>query len=211
MNTTSKITNWQVPCPMPNPVPADDFHRLGELLAGRRPRHVAATSDQREAAVAAVLTPSAAGAPDLLLIKRAEHPGDPWSGQIALPGGRRDPADRDLLATAIRETHEETGISLPPASLLGQLDDLSPVSRHLPQLVVRPYVFYLPTKPEVIPSEEVALHLWMGCDALLAHRSEESLIIRGESWRVTGYRIGPHFIWGMTERILSPFLELAFG
>lgn len=195
---------------MPKRVPADDFRRLGELLAGHRPRQVSATPDQREAAVAAVLTPNPAGAPDLLLIKRAEHPGDPWSGQIALPGGRRDPGDANLLATAVRETDEETGIALPPASCLGQLDDLSPVSRHLPQLVVRPYVFYLPIKPKVIPSDEVALHLWVGCDVLLAHRSEESLVIRGETWRVTGYRVGPHFIWGMTERILSPFLELAF-
>jgi 8-oxo-dGTP pyrophosphatase MutT (NUDIX family) len=195
---------------MPKRLPTDDFHRLNELLAGLNPRQVQATPDQREAAVAVVLTPNDAGAPDLLLIKRAEHPGDPWSGQIALPGGRRDPTDPDLLATALRETHEETGVSLPPESRLGQLDDLSPVSRHIPQLVVRPYVFYLPTRPEVIPSDEVALHLWVGCDVLLAHRSEESLVIRGESWRVAGYRVGPHFIWGMTERILSPFLQLAF-
>lgn len=164
--------------------------------------------DQREAAVAVVLVPGAGGSLDLLLIKRAEHEGDPWSGQIALPGGRRDAQDPDLLTTAIRETDEETGVRLLPGSRVGQLDDLSPVSRHLPQLVVRPYVFYLPTKPAVTPSDEVALHLWVSCDALVAHRSEETLIIRGEPWRVPGYRVGPHFLWGMTERILSPFLEL---
>jgi 8-oxo-dGTP pyrophosphatase MutT (NUDIX family) len=191
-------------------VPADDFRRLSDVLAGLRPRQVTAAPDQREAAVAVVLTPGAAGALELLLIKRAEHPGDPWSGQIALPGGRRDATDRDLFATVLRETREETGVSLPPSSCLGQLDDLSPVSPHLPQLVVRPYVFYLPTGPKVIPSDEVALHLWVGCDVLLAQRSEESLIIRGERWRVMGYRVGPHFVWGMTERILTPFLELAF-
>jgi 8-oxo-dGTP pyrophosphatase MutT (NUDIX family) len=196
---------------MRNRLPADDFRRVSELLAGRQPRQVVVAPHQREAAVAAVLAPGDRAPLDLLLIKRAEHPGDPWSGQIALPGGRRDAADPDLFATVLRETREETGVSLPASSCLGQLDDLSPVSPHLPQLVVRPYVFYLATKPKVIPSDEVALHLWVACDALLAHRTEESVVVRGASWRVPGYRVGPHFIWGMTERILTPFLELAFG
>jgi 8-oxo-dGTP pyrophosphatase MutT (NUDIX family) len=193
---------------VPNRVPADDFRRLTERLARLKTSQVTPGPDQREAAVAVVLVPAGAGSIHVLLIKRAEHPGDPWSGQIALPGGRRDPQDPDLLTTAIRETYEETGVRLSPASRVGQLDDLSPVSRHLPQLVVRPYVFYLRTEPKVIPSDEVALHLWVGCDVLLAHRCEEVLSIRGEQRGVPGYRIGPHFIWGMTERILSPFLEL---
>jgi 8-oxo-dGTP pyrophosphatase MutT (NUDIX family) len=190
--------------------PPDDFRRLRELLVRRQPRQVSVSPSQREAAVAVVLAPGGQTAPDLLLIKRADHPNDPWSGQIALPGGRRDAADRDLFGTVVRETREETGVSLPESSCVGQLDDLSPVSPHLPQIVVRPYVFYLRNRPEVIPSEEVALHLWVTCDALLAHRSEESLTIRGQPWQVAGYRVGAHFIWGMTERILTPFLELAF-
>jgi 8-oxo-dGTP pyrophosphatase MutT (NUDIX family) len=188
-------------------VPSDDFRRLVERLSRLKPRQVAPAPDQREAAVAVVLVSGTDGSWDLLLIKRAEQEGDPWSGQIALPGGRRDPEDTDLMTTAIRETEEETGVRLPPASCVGQLDDLSPVSRHLPQLVVRPYVFYLPTRPIVTQSDEVARHLWVSCDALLARRTEETLIIRGEPWRVPGYRVGEDFLWGMTERILSPLLD----
>ncbi|HET9512400.1 MAG TPA: NUDIX domain-containing protein, partial [Gemmatimonadales bacterium] len=53
----------------------------------------------------------------LLLIRRADRDGDPWSGQLGLPGGRKSPADADLLSTAIRETFEEVGIDLPPSHL----------------------------------------------------------------------------------------------
>ena len=59
---------------------------------------------------------------ELLLIKRARDPRDPWSGHMALPGGRRDAADPDLASTAVRETLEETGVELtrdPPTTPLG--------------------------------------------------------------------------------------------
>ena len=64
---------------------------------------------------------------DLLLIKRARSERDPWSGHMALPGGRRDPEDRDLEATASRETLEETGLDLAGVGTpLGRLDLLTP-------------------------------------------------------------------------------------
>lgn len=149
-----------------------------------------------------------AGPPELLFIRRAEVAGDPWSGQMAFPGGRRDPHDPTLLETALRETAEETGIAIAPDALLGELDDLSPVSPHLPQLVVRPFVFCLEARPQVSPSEEVSLHLWVRRDDLLAARTTATLTILGTPREMPGYRVGPHFIWGMTERILTPFLDL---
>ncbi len=78
------------------------------------------------AAVALILyegTGGGGGGVEGLFIKRAQQAGDPWSGQIALPGGRREPADADLLATAVRETREETGIELTGVEQLGALDD----------------------------------------------------------------------------------------
>jgi 8-oxo-dGTP pyrophosphatase MutT (NUDIX family) len=158
--------------------------------------------------VALVLAPLEDRRPAVLFIKRAEHPQDPWSGQIALPGGRRDETDPDLLATAVRETEEETGLRLSSADLVGELDDLRPVSPHLPPLVVRPFVFSIPTVPPARPSSEVALHLWVPLDALRGHRTQETVQVKGLSLDVPGYRVGPHFIWGMTERIITPFLSL---
>src|SRR5688572_27389789 len=75
------------------------------------------------AAVAIIIAPD----PDaILLIRRAERAGDPWSGHMALPGGRREPGDLDLLATAIRETSEEVGIRLGSEQLVGTLEDVVP-------------------------------------------------------------------------------------
>jgi 8-oxo-dGTP pyrophosphatase MutT (NUDIX family) len=187
------------------------FDRIRSRLAVARPHQVAPTAGQSQAAVAVVLVPGNPAGFDILFIKRAEYAGDPWSGHLALPGGRRHGADPDLLFTAGRETREEVGIGLSAGVLLGELDDLSPVSPHLPQIIVRPFVFGLPDRPEVIPSAEVALHVWVPRDVLAAAATTETLDLLGQARMVRGYRVGPHFIWGMTERIILSFLDLIEG
>ncbi|MGH7644285.1 MAG: NUDIX hydrolase, partial [Gemmatimonadales bacterium] len=109
--------------------------RVRWALAAHVPR-VEDAPEAQPAAVALALLEGSTGL-ELLLIKRAEREGDPWSGQIALPGGRRDPQDPDLLATALRETLEETGLDLAGAERLGTLDDLYPRTPVLPPVVVR--------------------------------------------------------------------------
>jgi 8-oxo-dGTP pyrophosphatase MutT (NUDIX family) len=185
-----------------------DPPRLRAALSARVPRRVPVVPPLREAAVALVLVPHEDDAA-LLFIKRAEHQLDPWSGQIALPGGRRDPQDSNLQATAIRETAEETSIRLPPEDALGELDDLSPVSPHLPPLIVRPFVFALAAEPPVRRSAEVADHLWVPLPQLRDHLHEERVTIRDRTLLVPAYRVGHHVIWGMTERIVTPFLQIA--
>jgi len=185
-----------------------DTPSLRALLATRAPERVAIEPPLRGAAVALVLAPDPEGRPALLFIKRAEHPTDPWSGQMALPGGRQDDADADLLSTATRETREETGLVLGADALVGELDDLSPVSPHLPPLVVRPFVFAIGAIPELHVSGEVALSLWIPIPILEESRMQESVQVRIGQLHVPGYRVGPHFIWGMTERIITPFIAL---
>jgi len=180
--------------------------RLAGVLAGYTPSTVDDLSLAR-AAVGVLLVPD----PDsILLIRRAERAGDPWSGQMGLPGGRNSPGDFDLLQTAIRETREEVGIELTPADLVGALDDVAPRSPHLPPLMVRPFVFCLPQRPPVIPNIEVAEHLWVELAALLHPDTYRPVTIRfGSAAReFAAYHVGPIPVWGMTERILAPLVAL---
>lgn len=180
--------------------------RLAAALSGRTARTVEDPALAR-AAVGVLFAPD----PDsLLLIRRAERPGDPWSGQMGLPGGRSGAGDLDLLQTAIRETREEVGIDLSPAELIGALDDVAPRSPHLPPLMVRPFVFLLPRRPVVIPNAEVAAHLWVELEALLQPDAYRPVTIQlGTAAReFPAYHVSPIPVWGMTERILAPLVAL---
>ena len=86
--------------------------KLRSSLGERRPLEADDEAGVRRAAVALIFHAGEEGSPELLFIKRAEYPGDPWSGQIAFPGGREERGDASLRETAIRETREETGIDL---------------------------------------------------------------------------------------------------
>ena len=144
---------------------------------------------------------------DLLIIKRSEHPEDPWSGHMALPGGGREEGDADLLATAKRETQEETGIDLSSAALLGELDDLVPGSRSLPPVIVRPFVFGVPGRPTIAPNDEVAGHLWLGLKRLKEISGIAEVVIGGKRARVDAFLTGTPPVWGMTHRILSGLID----
>jgi len=179
-----------------------------EFLARHRPQRIV-EPDAIQAAVAVVLATHPSGDPELLLIKRAEREGDPWSGQMALPGGRREALDADLSQTVRRETLEETGINLNGHQLLGELDDLHPKSKFLPPIVVRPFVFGVADRPDVTASDEVTLCLWVPLSQLRASSQRSQVVVRGVALDVPSYVLGPHVIWGMTERILKPIIELS--
>jgi 8-oxo-dGTP pyrophosphatase MutT (NUDIX family) len=128
---------------------------------------------------------------------------------MALPGGRREPGDKSLLQTSCRETYEETGVVLPEQTLLGELDDLHPRTPVLPPIVVRPFVFGLKDRPAVRTNEEVTLHLWAPLESLSAGATTSRVEIRGRSLEVPSYVLGSYVIWGITERILKPIIDLA--
>ena len=169
--------------------------------------------DVRRAAVALVLREAAEGV-ELLFIRRAIFPGDPWSGQVAFPGGRHEPGDESLVQTAIRETHEELSIDLAAdARLIGSLDDLHPRTPVLPPIVVRPFVFGAHGNLTLALSPEVADAFWVPIPVLGApETSAESVVeVRGMPIRVPSFRHGDHVIWGMTERMLRQFLEVVLS
>lgn len=162
------------------------------------------------AAVAVILHDGPDGI-EVLFIHRAVRAGDVWSGQIAFPGGRREPSDADLRATAIRETHEEVGVDLTDAERLGVLDDLYPRTPVLPPVVVRPFVFALTAPPPIVVDAEVQHAFWVSFRALLAPGVLGEIVVDrpGIPRRVfPAYTVGEHTIWGMSERILTPLISL---
>lgn len=186
----------------------DPFLPLHRRLRGRRPRRVAAPAHARTS-VAVVLAGRSLRDLEVLLIERVRSPRDPWSGHVSFPGGRRDPADRDRLATALRETREEAGLELGRADLLGSLDDLKPRTPTYPELAVRPFVFGLARKPKAVPGPEAARCFWVKLRSLPARACEADFLIAGQKRRLPGYRVGRHVVWGITYRVLTSLLKVS--
>jgi 8-oxo-dGTP pyrophosphatase MutT (NUDIX family) len=152
---------------------------------------------------------------EVLLIKRAEQEADPWSGHMALPGGRRDNDDVDLLHTAVRETEEEVGVAISrDMQLLGALDEVSPRNPRLPPIIIAPFAFAVPvdTTP-VIDTKEVEAAIWVPLSALRdeSARSEILITLEGGSRSFPSLKYGDYVIWGLTHRILLQFLEITRG
>lgn len=149
---------------------------------------------------------------ELLLIKRAQSERDPWSGHMALPGGRRDESDADLLRTAVRETLEETGVDLERGGKpLGRLEDVAPSSPRLPKLTITPYVFGVAASVEArVASREVERVCWVGLSHLgdAATRSEIQIPLPGGTRSFPSFVVEGEHVWGLTYRILERFLQL---
>lgn len=187
-----------------------DLTRLAAALRERPGRMIPPEGNERYAAVAAVFRAGSDDHPELLMIKRAEHERDPWSGHVALPGGRMDPRDRDLEQTAARETWEETGIDIEKEGyFLGQLDDLAPRTPVLPPLVIRPFVAVVPPNVTIVANPEVADAFWVPI-AALRERAAWGLgmvDIRNVGQReVDVFRHQDYTVWGLTERVLRDLM-----
>jgi 8-oxo-dGTP pyrophosphatase MutT (NUDIX family) len=179
---------------------------LRRSLRAKTPLSLEGPFSQR-AAVAIMLRDPGEGL-EVLFIRRAENPQDPWSGQVAFPGGRFEPQDADLRATARRETLEETGLDLSRSEFLGALDEIAARGRLRPvDLSVQPFVFALEGEMETRASGEVESLHWIPLDRLLAPKAEETFEYhQGDTTvRMPCLSVGPIVIWGLTYRM---FLDL---
>ncbi|MEE9278908.1 MAG: CoA pyrophosphatase [Myxococcota bacterium] len=167
------------------------------------------SDDVMRAAVALILHEPEAGSPEILFIERATREGDPWSGHMALPGGRQEPEDADLQATAARETLEEVGVAL--RDPVGRLDDFSG-SRNprVPPLIVAPYVYEMASRPEVTVNHEVSSAVWIPVQWILQPESSvEYEVERAELGQTfPAIRYDRYTVWGLTYRILTNFFEV---
>ncbi len=193
---------------MQHPVVDALARRLTELT----PIDAPPLADSKLAAVAAVVRIVDNNKPELLFIKRALLERDPWSGHVAFPGGRYDDGDESLTETAVRETREELSIDIARyGRIIGRLDDLAPRSPALPPIIVRPFVAVVPAAVAfVLNTREVADAFWVPISLLRSPESKtEYRVTRdGVDVRFPAYGVGPHVVWGLTERIVSQLLPL---
>ena len=143
----------------------------------------------------------------LPFIERQRYDG-PHSGQIALPGGKREVGDSDLAATAVRETGEEIGV---PGSCIRVLGQLTPVYIPNSHYMVTPSVGLMSAVPTFRPDPaEVKAVLECPLALLLdpACRKREIWNIGNLDVNVPFFHVGEHRIWGATAMMLAELLEV---
>lgn len=162
----------------------------------------------RRAAVALLLTQTGLGY-QILFIERATHPGDPWSGNIAFPGGKVEPDDIDARHAAERETMEELAIDLSQASYLGRLSDFD--GAHLPVLLSC-FVYGVPRSLGFVANEEVKDAFWVPVADLvdIDRHGTHQFTFSGDRFESPCIRLpfeDKPVLWGLTYRLLMNFLQ----
>jgi 8-oxo-dGTP diphosphatase len=153
------------------------------------------------AAVALLLKPRRSDF-DLLLVKRVENPADTWSGQMALPGGKRERKDAGLKATVMRETLEETDIALGQRQFLGVLDAVK--SEPKPDFKILPFVVLLEEAPRLkLNRAELETYIWVPYEEVVQSKG----IVEFSFGKVPAYIFADGVVWGITYNILSEFIE----
>jgi 8-oxo-dGTP pyrophosphatase MutT (NUDIX family) len=191
-----------------------DPERLRRVLAARS-RHALAYEGFREAAVLVPVVADAAGDRILFIVRPSDliHHG----GQIAFPGGKRDPEDADLATTALREAEEELGIARERVTTLGFLDDVPTPTGFM----ITPVVGLMSGPLRVAPNAgEVAAAFTCGMTELpRCYRQDGIRTYRGVSYEMHEYHAvgqpltagvpdGEQRIWGATARIVHQLLTL---
>lgn len=185
------------------PLPGADAH--ARMLARVREMPSEVPENARASAVLALLFPQQDEL-NLLFIKRTED-GHAHSGQISFPGGRQEPTDADLRATALREAQEEVGIMSSEVTILGQLTQLYiPVSNFL----VYPFVAFAMQKPEYnLSADEVAYTIEVPVKDILSDAMKTIARVTSPAdksfvRKVNAYQLKDgSIIWGATAMILS--------
>jgi 8-oxo-dGTP pyrophosphatase MutT (NUDIX family) len=130
------------------------------------------------------------------------------SGQVSLPGGRKEPGDSDVVDTALREAEEEIGVNSACVRILGQI---SPVYIGASNNIVYPSVGWIDSRPDFTTDRrEVALLIEAPLSALLnpSNIRSESRQLNGRSVDVPYYRVCGQSVWGATAMILGELLAL---
>jgi 8-oxo-dGTP pyrophosphatase MutT (NUDIX family) len=185
--------------------------RLGTVVERLRARRFPPPAEEGASAAVATIFRQGPTGPEVLFIERATHDGDPWSGHIAFPGGKRDPDDAALLDTAVRETHEEVGLALGPSQLVVRFEDFYARTNGYQ---VAQFVFALDGDGGALaPNPEVAAVLWTPLDALVAPENATTYAFdrEGVTLELPAVHLGSRVLWGMTLRMTQVLLDAIAG
>jgi len=140
----------------------------------------------------------------VFFVKRVENDADPWSGQMAFPGGKRDEKDVNLKQTVVRETLEETGINLLDCCrFLGVLTAVR--SRPRPDLRILPFVVLVEYEPLVrLNRKELEDFYWIPFKELVQSKT----FVKFDFGEFPAYFVRNEVIWGLTHRILEDFFAV---
>ncbi|UCD84066.1 MAG: CoA pyrophosphatase [Deltaproteobacteria bacterium] len=182
--------------------------KIRKILGGRKKKVITG----RELTPSAVLLPLFRKDDEinLLFTRRTEEVKD-HKGQVSFPGGTQDAEDESLLATALRESFEEIGIKIDDVKILGELDDITTITKYR----ISPFVGIFSYPYEFVVNEaEIAELIEVPVPALLDPKiftEERAYIHQGEVYPVYYFNYEGSVIWGATAKIVKQFLELIFG
>ena len=176
-------------------VSADIIEKLPKIL---KP-----ISDEQGAnAAVALLLKSKHSDFDVLFVKRVKNPSDPWSGQMALPGGKREPKDISLKDTVMRETMEETGIALDQCRFLGALNAVR--SEPKTDFKILPFVVLLEDEPKLkLNKNELETFIWVPYEEIVQSKGT----VEFNFGKVPAYILADAIVWGVTYKILNKFTK----
>jgi 8-oxo-dGTP pyrophosphatase MutT (NUDIX family) len=184
------------------------IERIRTRLATHRPEPL--QIEARRLAAVAMLLRERRQQPEVLFIRRAEHEGDPWSGDLAFPGGGIEPGDPDPRAAAERETREEIGLRLAPRQYLGQSAELA--GAYLP-ITISCFTYLLEDDPDFRLNGEVVAAFWVPLRTLLEPQRNRLVCFeyRGAQRQHPVIDL-PEWserpLWGITYRLVQQFLAL---
>ena len=180
---------------------------IRETLAGFSPETL--EIEARRAAVALILRGYGTDV-EMLMVRRAEHDGDPWSGDLGFPGGKVDFDDASPRTTAERETLEEIGLALPERTYLGRLNDIS--GAYVP-VNIACFVYHLDQPGAFALNAEITHTWWIPLSRFLEperHRYVTFTYRNKHRARPVIDLVEPDFpfLWGITYRLVEQFFEL---
>lgn len=146
-----------------------------------------------------------------LILKRASHPDDPWSGHLSFPGGKKDPEDQNLLHTSIRETEEECGLKLSPDQLVKTMPPQLAGQYVGQSILVQPYVFQIEYTESLQLSEEIESFYWLRKSQFIKvedHNYDE-IPIHLKKEKKPFFKLGQDVLWGFTYQVLLNHLKIS--